>query len=378
MMPCLDNGEVVWNCEPNELGHNTFQIMQNFLRIYKYTAMAVQAAEPGVLVGGPGIVPNTSGIWWTRYLLHFLGQYGQPVDYLSWHWYGIDEVLSSALAMIAPYYPLTPGAIESAYRAKLENQGFPPAYVTAFLWDIYDYLKDLETWGQEAVRRPYAFVSSNLYRIMSEEGYGSRELVLTEWNVSHTPDNRHDTHYGASFIAWSFMDITDSVTSEQTYYSLANRPYYGDNGYGGFWSLFTLNGTNTPKASFNAFKLFSMLGENTTRIQVNASPEDDLYAVATKDTGEVSLLATYYVMAQDPANPDYTPSKSVTLMATNLPFSSYDYDVYLIDGNHSNSYYGSGPELEIIDSGTGTGDSFTTTMDLSVYGVVMVKIAQSP
>jgi hypothetical protein len=118
-----------------------------------------------------------------------------------------------------------------------------------------------------------------------------------------------------------------------------------------------------------------MLGDNTGRISVD-SPDDDLYALATKDTEEVSLLATYYVMADDPENPDYTLSKSVTLTATNLPFSSYRYDVYLIDGNHSNSYYGSGPELEIIDSGTGTGD-FQKTMDLSIYGVVMVKIQQS-
>ena len=35
MMPCIQNGQVVWDCEPNQLGHNTFQIMENFLRMYK-------------------------------------------------------------------------------------------------------------------------------------------------------------------------------------------------------------------------------------------------------------------------------------------------------------------------------------------------------
>ena len=375
-MPCLENGEIVHGCEPNELGHTTFEIMQNFLRIYKYTAMAVEAAAPGIIVGGPAIVPNTSGIWWTRYLCHFLGVYNQPMGYYSWHWYGVDEVLASALDMIAPYYPLSGGAVESAYRQKLEDQGFPPDYVNVFLRDIYDYLKDLEQWGDEAVRRPYSFVSSNLRRIMTEEGYGSEGLFITEWNVSYKKDGRHDTHYGASFIARALIDITDSGTDYQTYYSLACRPYYDDNGYGGFWSLFNLNGNNVPKASFNAFKLFAMLGDNTNRLTVTSS-DVDVYGIATAATGEVTLLATHYVMAQDPANPDYNlPSKSVTLSAVNLPFSSYTYDVYLIDGNHSNSYLGSGPDLEIIESGTGTGD-FQKILDVDVYGVVMVKIAQS-
>lgn len=319
-MPCIQNGEIVDNCEPNELGHTTFEIMKNFLRIYKYTAMAVKAAEPNVVVGGPAIVPNISGIWWTRYLLHFLGTYGQPVDFYSWHWYGVDEVLSSALDMIAPYYPLSEAAVVSAYKGKLESQGFPPAYVRTFLYDIYDYLKELEQWGEQAVRLPYSFVSSNLRRIMAEEGFDSRGLLLTEWNVHHIQDTRHDTHYGASFIARGLIDITNSGTGAQNYYSLACRPYYDDNGYGGFWSLFTLNGTNTPKASFNAFKLYSMLGDGTERISVNSS-DDDLYALATKDTDEVSLLATYYVMANDPANPDYTLSKSVTADGSQPPVS---------------------------------------------------------
>lgn len=376
MMPCIQGGEVVYNCEPNELGHNTLEIMNNFLRIYQYTALGAETAKPGIVVGGPAIVPVISGIWWTRYLLHFLGTNGQPVGFYSWHVYGLDEMLSSALDMIAPYAPLSQSLVRQAYEEDLQNQGFPPHYIRVFLYDIYDYLKDLEQWGQQALRLPHSFVSSNLRRMMAEEGYGEKDLVLTEWNVNHTLDRRHDTHYGASFIARALIDVTDSDTGGQTYYSLSCRPYYGDNGYGGFWSLFTLNGTNTPKASYNAFKLFSMLGDNTTRISVNSS-DDDVYAIATRDTGEVSLLVTYYVMADDPENPDYTLSKSVTLTAANLPFSSYRYDVLVIDGNHSNSYYGSGPELEIIDSGTGTGNSFAKTMDLSVYGVVMVKIKQT-
>jgi hypothetical protein len=373
-MPCLNNGQVVYNCEMNELQHNTLQIMKNFLRIYKYTAMAAKAAEPDITVGGPAIVPNISGIWWTRYLCHFLRFYNQPMGFYSWHWYGVDEVLSSMLGKMVPYEPLNESVIKYFYKQDLEEQGFPPDYVRVFLYDIYDYLKDLEQWGQEAVRSPYSFVSSNLDRIMTEEGLGSNELFLTEWNVNHIPDRRHDTHYGASFVTKGLMDIANSVTDEQTYYFLASKPYYDDNGYGGGWSLFTLDGSNVPKASFNAFKLFSMLGENTEQISA-ISFQSDLYAIATKDTDEISLLATYYVVPDNPWDPDYTLSQSVTLRVENLPFPSYNYEIYLIDGDHSNSYYSSGPDLEIIDGGTGSG-GFEKVMDLSVYGVVMVKLQQ--
>ena len=209
---------------------------------------------------------------------------------------------------------------------------------------------------------------------MEEEGCGASELMLTEWNVSHAWDTRHDTHYGASFIARALMDLTDSQTGEQTYYSLSCWPFSEDGGYGGRFSLFTMDGSKIPKASFNAFKLFSMLGENTNRVLVSSS-DDDVYAMGTTDAGGVSLLATHYVMADDPANPDYSLNTSVTLKIVNLPFSSYYYEVYLIDGNHSNSYYGSGPDLEIVSSGSGVGD-FEKTMSLDVYGVVMVRIQQ--
>ncbi|MBN1843098.1 MAG: hypothetical protein JW883_12575 [Deltaproteobacteria bacterium] len=373
-MPCLVDGEVVYNCAVNGLRHNTFQVMKNFLRVYKYTAMGARAAEPDIVVGGPAIVPNISGIWWTRYLCHFLRFYNQPMGFYSWHWYGVDEVLSSMLGKMAPYEPLSESVIKYFYKQDLEAQGFPPDYVRVFLYDIYDYLKDLEQWGQVAVRSPYSFVSSNLYRIMAEEGLSSNELFLTEWNVNHIPDRRHDTHYGASFVTKGLMDIANSVTDGQTYYFLASKPYYDDNGYGGGWSLFTLDGSNVPKASFNAFKLFSMLGENAEQISAICS-QSDLYAIATKDTDAVSLLATYYVVPDNPWDPDYTLSKSVTLRVENVPFPSYNYEIYLIDGGHSNSYYGSGPELEMIDGGTGSG-GFEKVMDLSVYGVVMVKLRQ--
>lgn len=376
MMPCKQDGVVQYGCEPNELGHNTSQVMENFLRIYRATALAIQEADPDAQIGGPAIVPNITGIWWTRYLCYYFSLYGIPFDFYSWHWYGIDEAVSAMKDLIAPYEPLQFGLVRKTFEQKLRDEGFDTAHVTAFLYDIYDYLVDLEGQGETAVRRPYSFVSSNLKRIMMEEGYGNNSLFLTEWSVNGSLDRRHDTHYGASFIVRALMDVTDSVTELQSYYCLSNdKPYYGDYPYGGLWNLFTRDDSNTPKASFNAFKVFSRLGDGTQRLSVSSS-NSDVYATATKTADRITVSFTHYVLPDDPKNPDYTPYETVTLDVGNIPFTSYTYDVYLIDGTHSNSYYGSGPELEVVDSGTGTG-GYQTVMDVSIYGVVMVEITQS-
>jgi hypothetical protein len=374
MMPCLENGKVKRGCEPNELGHNTAQVLENFLKVYEYTVMGIQAADPFAAIGGAAVIPNISGIWWTRFLAKYVPSYA--MGFYSWHWFEIDKSLSSLLAFMEPYSPITPSLVYHALRHDLASQGFNHSQIIAIVSDIYDYMKDLEQQGEEAVRRPYSFVSNHLSRILDEEGKTDSALLLTEWNTAVGQDRRHDTHYGASFITRGFIDITDSLTQAQSFYCLSSSrfiPY--DRGYAGMQTLFTLDGQNIPKAGFNAFKLFSMLGKDAQRISATA-PDSDMYSIATKETNAVSLLATYFNMAEDSNNPDYGQTKTVTLKIENVPFAGYDYSVYYIDGNHSNSFYGSGPDLEIIDSGTATGD-FEKVMDLSIYGVVMVQLHKS-
>jgi hypothetical protein len=380
MMPREQDGQIVYGCEPNELGHNTLKVMWNFSRVYEYTLMGIRSADPDGATGRIGGVaialPNISGIWWTRLIARYFGMIGLPIDFYSWHAYDIDESLSQLLGLIQTYKPLTIDLVRQFFENTLRGQGFNGGQVNLIVGDIYDYLKDLEQQDQQAIRFPYSFVSSHLDRVLVEEGYGATGLFLTEWNVNYFPDRRHDTHYGASFITRGLVDIVDSHSQIQNLYNLSSGRFYYDRGYGGRFSIFTLDGNNVPKASFNALKLFSMLGDEAERIHVDVS-DDELYAIATKNGNNISLLATYYVMAEDPQNPNYGLSKSVTLSISNIPFSQYHYRVYLIDGDHSNSFYGSGPELEVVDSGTGSGD-FEIVMDLAIYGVIMIEVEQMP
>ena len=353
------------NGEPNELNHATAEVMQNFYEIYKYTALGIQDVDPNAKIGGPAIIPNVSGIWWTRFLCQEIKSRNVPLDFYSWHWYRIDDGLEEFLNRINSYSPLTEERVRTFFAPRYEKEGFNPDQIDSMVSDIYSYFKKLEEEGNRAIRYPYSFCSSQLRKILSEEGFDQAELFLTEWNVDYLYNRKHDNHYGASFVARGLIDLTDSYTEAQTFYSLSPIEYV--TGYRGDFSLFVNGGT--PKPSFNAFKAFAMLGDSAERINA-VSSDNEIYCIATKDQNSISLLATYYVKDE---NPSFSLGKEIMIEIKDIPFALYNYEVYLIDGNHSNDFFGFGPELELVRQGIG-GNDFKKRGNLKIYGVVLVKI----
>ncbi|MFX0198843.1 MAG: hypothetical protein ACFFCW_22205 [Candidatus Hodarchaeota archaeon] len=358
----------IMNGEPNELNHTTVEVMQNFCKIYNYTALTIQDIDPNAKIGGPAIIPTISGIWWTRFLCQEIKSQNLPLDFYSWHWFKIDNDLEEILNCIKSNSSLTEERVREIFVPRYDKGGFNPDQIDMMVTDIYYYLKKLEEEDNKAIRYPYSFCSSQLKRILSEEGFDEAELFLTEWNVDYSYNIKHDSHYGASFIARALIDLTDSYTEAQTFYCLSSlNPVLK---YNGSFELFV---GNTPKASFNAFKSFAMLGNYNERINILSSDED-IYSIATKDENSISMLATYYTMIQNAENFSPPPlTKAVTVEIKNIPFERYNYEIYLIDRNHSNDFFGSGPELELIAQGIGTND-FVKSGNLGVYGVVLIKI----
>jgi hypothetical protein len=361
----------IMNGEPNELNHTTVEVMQNFYKVYKYTTLGIQDIDPNAKIGGVAIIPNASGIWWTRFLCREIKSQSMALDFYSWHWYQIDESLTNLLNRIKPYAPLTEEIVRKFSKSRLEKQGFDPEQIDVIIRDIYYYLKGLEEQDEEAIRYPYSFCSSELKRILIEEGFNEAELFLTEWNVNHVFDKRHDSHYGASLIARGLIDLTDSYTEAQTFYCLSTlSPESSEPKYRGDFGLFV---GDTPKAGFNAFKMFAQLGNQNERINA-VSSDKDVYSIATKDQNSISLLATYYVMDENPEVPSSLPLvKEVTIEIKNIPFEVYDYEIYLINKGHSNDFFSSGPELELVYGGTGSND-FKINGNLDIYGVVLIRI----
>jgi hypothetical protein len=370
MMPCKEEGgRIVFGCRPNELGHNAVQVMKEFFKVYKFSVAGVRRSDLNAKIGGMGVIPNPSGIWWTRFFAEYVKSHELPLDFYSWHWYGIDEALSSFLDKLGSQ-EVKVSFVRRRFEDKLKNQGFSELEINSMVVDLHGYLKELKALKQKAIQHPYSFVSLHLERILNQEGLESTKLFLTEWNVNHVADRRHDTHYGASFVTRGLIDITDSSTEAQNFYVLANRSLSDyDRGFGGFYGLFRSDRTSSPKASFNAFKLFSMLGNSVKRVKVDVSG-NNIYAIATGNDKGISLLLAYYVMAR---NPNYDLAEDITVRIKNIPFSNYSYRVYLIDKNHSNSYFGSGPEVEIGERGSGKG-ALKKEIKLPIYGVMMIQV----
>jgi len=374
MMACKKNGKLIRSCEPNELGDDMQEVMANFFKIYEYSARGIKRADPNAKIGGVALIPTwADGFIWTRLLLKHIKENNLPLDFYSWHLYKGDEAADDMLnGWVYPANGVTLEQVRKAQESKIRKFTDNQAVVNELVQGLYEYIKDMEEWDQDAVRHPYEFFGHQFRKWVDDEGFEDVPLILTEWNINAFADRRLDTHHGASYIVKSLIGITNSPTVAQTFYALSKAENISyDRGYGKSFFLFAQNPENTPKASFNAFKMFSMLGDSANRIAVESG--DDIYSIATVSQSEINLLSTYYVFSREGEQADYDLKKEVSIGIANIPVKEYSYEIYLIDKEHSNSYLGSGPDLEMIESGSGSGD-FQKTLDLDVYGSVLVKI----
>ncbi|MCD4726788.1 MAG: hypothetical protein K8R46_03950 [Pirellulales bacterium] len=371
-----EGGQLIRGCDPNDLGHTNEQTIENFFLMFRATAKAIIKADPEARIGGCGTLARWDSLHWTKLFLHYLRQNDIPLHFYSWHGYSIDQKLSELLETNIQIENVvgtfTRSVIERLYGNRLPEMTNNVDLIAPLL-KYHIALLDADG---KTLCSPYEFWSTQFRDILDKEGFTDTDLIISEYNVNWLHDNRHDSHYGAAFIVRALMDITDSSTQKQIFYSLSGPMPFCRNGYRGEFYPLTEDDsfTTIAKASYNAFVVYSMLGDDCADlIHVNDDLEKEgIYSKATRDQDSISLLTTYYVLAEEP---DYNDSKAVDIAIDNIPFSQYHYEIYLIDYNHSNSFLESGPDLEMVDSGDGSGD-FNYSVDLDIYGVLMVKIME--
>ncbi len=360
--------------EVNPLGHKRRRIMDEFCKIYRYTAAGVRSADPDAKIGGAALTQNTWGLFWMRRLLRYIKNNNLPLDFFSWHKYGGSDYVTRLLEKkkeAASKGRLITKDLGKRLNRRLKSMGFGRVERRLFVDDQYLFWSQLD---DTAVKFPVSFYQGHAERILREAGFDRRntEMFLTEWNVGHAGDRRHDTHYGASFVVKTLIDQINAKFDGQSFYSLSPPAVAPKNkrSRAGSQALFPMDGKHELKASFNAFKLFSKL--RGKRIAVE--DQRNFYSFATMDADTVSLVTTYFIPSD---RPDYSGSKSVKLALRNVPFKAYNYKIYLIDKNHSNDHWGADPELQTVEEGKGQGD-FEKSMRLSAYAVVMLSIDKEP
>jgi xylan 1,4-beta-xylosidase len=207
----------VWN-EPNYPGFwhppDGVSPRDEYFKLYEKTVRAVQSVNTNYIVGGPA----GAGPVWTAELIGFCDRESLPLDFISYHAYGLGDGPSG-----------------------LDEYGNRKLYLSPNILSVADA------------------VNSQLPVIESSSRPGL-PVYITEWSASYSPrDPVHDSYFSAAFILeqlrhtesvkamsyWTFTDVFEENGPPP-------RPFHG--GFG----LINLQGIRKP--AFWAWKYLAGLG----------------------------------------------------------------------------------------------------------------------
>ena len=233
---CLE----VWN-EPN-LKAFWSGGREGYHALYRSTAEAIKAIDPGLKLGGPSSAQNA---WIDEFLAH-CDQHGLPVDFVTTHYYPTDAF----------------GKIGADTLTQLEHA---PRDV-------------MRQRAQEAQRQARGV-----------------PLYYTEWNVSSNPrDPLHDESFGAAFAANIALSVDPFVQgySFWTFTDIFEENYFPSVPFHGGFGLLNLHGVAKPV--YRAFELLHGLGDCLYPVQGSAHPTLDV-RVSGGDRC-VTVFVTNYAM----------------------------------------------------------------------------------
>lgn len=296
--------------------------LEEFNKLYDYTAAAVKAACPAARVGGPGVTNPSPDRKSLDYLDKFLdhcahgvnactGQQGAPLDFTSFHVKG------------------------GGYRADpLHRKQKPPS--------VKQILRDTQT-GYAVISKYPAF--KNL------------ECVLTEidpdgWAAGGAWDNANlnfrNTEYYPSFVAAAFDKVTKFAQRNGWDLRLLTWAFLfvGERCFEGTRAFST---QGIDKAILNLFRMYARMGQQEILFESDGAKDPlaytdlwgshetpDLSGFATL-SGDHSLQVLIYNHHDDW---DLTAESTIELEIANLPFAAQQVVVnhYRIDQTHSNAY----------------------------------------
>ncbi|MBK8025249.1 MAG: hypothetical protein IPK19_28645 [Chloroflexi bacterium] len=219
----------VWN-EPNNGAAFWQSSLDEYLNLYRVTALAVKRADPAALVGGPGVFYDamrpahfTPARAWVVALAEFAQQQRLPLDFVSWHLYSTR-----------------------------------PA----------DYAESV------ALHRAWASAYSPL-----------PHLLLTEWNWSGASSPAMDDGRTIAYVAAVVGTLADSPLEQAFFF----EPIDGHSDPQGGWGMIRADGTTKP--IYESFRLLSLLrGE---RIEAH-SDHPEVGVLGSREDGNIVVLVWHY------------------------------------------------------------------------------------
>jgi len=269
----------VWN-EPNLSPGFWTGTQEDYFKLYKHSAIAIESVNNEYKVGGPA----TAGAAWEVEMIEFCQKNNVPLDFISTHAYGVDQ----------------------GYLDEFGNSG------TILASDPMSLSRDV----------------LNSRKEIAGSSRPNLELHYTEWNSSYTPaDPIHDSYHQAAYILDKIKKVGDAANS-MSYWVFTDifeeagprfTPFHG--GFG------LINYQGIAKPAFYAYKFMNQLG--TTELS-----NSDSCSWATIDAnGNVQILLwdfTYTLPKDSVDNQDYyirdLPAKSkgkVKITISNIPEGKY-------------------------------------------------------
>ena len=209
----------IWN-EPNYAGfwgpRNSQRAREEYFELYAHTAAAVKSVNTNYLVGGPaGAGPD-----WVKAFLDFCTTSNAPLDFVSYHGYGLGGGASGLDADGNSLLYLSPDLLAPAHNAVSQC----------------------------------AVVNAN--------AKPNLPIHITEWSASYSPrDPVHDAYFSAPYILDQFKN-TDRGVASFSYWVFTD--IFEENGppltpfHGGFGLL---NFAGIKKPAYFAFQFLNQLGK---------------------------------------------------------------------------------------------------------------------
>ena len=229
----------IWN-EPNlrMFWQPKTNSMDAYFELYAHTARAVQSVNAKYVVGGPA----GAGPVWTKELIEFCQTNNLPIDFISYHAYGLGGGPSG-----------------------LDEYGNKKLYLSPNIHSVAD-------------------IANSQFPIIQQSPKPNLPVHITEWSASYSPrDPVHDSYFEAAFILEQ-LRRTESVAS-MSYWTFTDvfeengpppRPFHG--GFG------LINYEDIRKPAFWAYKFLAMLGDTELK------DSDESSYVCTDKNGGVQIL----------------------------------------------------------------------------------------
>ena len=289
----------IWN-EPNYPGfrgpRNPQRAREEYFELYTHTATAVKSVNPNYLVGGPA----GAGPEWVKSFLDFCITSNAPLDFISYHGYGLGGGASGLDADGNSLLYLSPDLLAPAHNA-ISQRG-----------------------------------------VIDTSAKPGLPIHVTEWSTSYSPrDPVHDTYFSAPYILDQFKNTERGVASF-SYWVFTD--IFEENGppltpfHGGFGLL---NFSGIKKPAYFAFQFLNQLGQSELK-------NTDAHSWICRDAkGGAQILVWDLTHPTDGkiANQLYfrqphpaADKGEATVMLTSVPAGQYELKVWRVGYHHNDAY----------------------------------------